>query len=63
MMSASYDLEVVATNSAGKKATAKGSYCISKVFDNKGYFHIRKANDFITEDIVEKLAGEIKKSA
>ena len=62
-MSAHYELKVEASNKAGKKVSVTGEYPISKVFDNKGYFHIRKANDYITEDIVEKLANEIKKSA
>ena len=61
--SAQYELRVEGTTTSGKKINVEANYCISEVFDDKGYFHIRKANDFITEDIVQKLEAELAKSA
>lgn len=37
-------------------------YPVTKVFDSKGYFHIRKASDLIIDDILERLGKEINKS-
>jgi len=62
-LSADYVLTVEAENDEGKKVSVTGKYCVTKVFDNMGYFHIRKANDFIIDDVLDKLSNEIKKSA
>ena len=65
-LSADYEIQIEVTGTEGK---AKGkSVCVkhkcpvTKVFDNKGYFHIRKASDLIIDEIFDKLQKEINKS-
>ena len=62
-LSADYVLSVEAYNADSRKVSVKGKYCVTKVFDNKGYFHIRKANDYIIDDILNKLYNEIRNKA
>ena len=65
-LSADYELKVEAEATEG---TVKGSkvsvthkYPVTKVVDDKGYFHIRKASDLIVDDIFDRLSKEINKS-
>lgn len=65
-LSADYELKIEATGTDGKAKDAKAvvvhKYPVSKVFDNKGYFHIRQAHDLIIDDIFERLNKEMNKS-
>ena len=42
--------------------SVKQKYPVQNFFDNKGYFHIRKAHDLIIDDIFDKLQKGINKS-
>ena len=65
-LSADYELKIEATGTDGKAKDSKveitHKYPVSKVIDNKGYFHIRKAHDLIIDDVFAKLQKEMNKS-
>ena len=64
--SADYEIKIEATGTDGKvkdaKAVATCKYPVSKVFDDKGYFHIRRGHDMIIDDIFDKLHKETNKA-
>ena len=66
-LSADYEIQIDATGTGdkvkNKAVSVKYRYPVTKVFDNKGYFHIRKASDLIIDDIFDRLLKEINKTA
>ena len=63
-LSADYELKVEAIAKDGgnssEPVTVVKKYPVNKVFDSKGYFHIRKASDLIIDDFFEALLKEVK---
>ena len=64
---ADYKLSVEAACTEGKRQGDKiecaHPYPVNDYFDEKGYFHIRKANDELIEDFIERLLKAMQKSA
>ncbi len=64
---ADYKLSVEATCTEGKRSGEKvevtHTYPVNNYFDEKGYFHIRKANDELIEDFMERVQKSMQKSA
>ena len=61
-MSAVYELTCEATSSDGREVNVGLKCPVTKVFDDKGYFHVRMASDLIIDAIFDKLQKEINKS-
>ena len=59
---ADYELKVEAWNANGSKVEVTHKYPVQKFFDDKGYFHIRRAHDYLIDDILDKLQKGINKS-
>ena len=61
-----YVLKVEATGTdkkvEGQKVSVEESYPVTKLFDDKGYFHIRRASDLVIDDILQRLTKAINKS-
>ena len=66
LKNAEYELKVEAICTEGKmkgqQVEVTQKYPVEQVFDNKGYFHIRKASDQIIDDMVERLNKAVNKS-
>ena len=60
--SANYELKVQAeSKEKGASVEVSHQYPVNKFFDQKGYFHIRKAHDQIIDDILDRLQKEINR--
>lgn len=61
--SATYELKVEAWSSSQNcHVSVSAKHPVNEFFDNKGYFHIRRAHDEIIDDIFDKLRKAINKS-
>ena len=65
-MKADYKLRVEAFCTEGKQKGEKvdltHSYAVNGFFDTKGYYHVRKGNDDLIEDFLDRLQKAIQKS-